>query len=227
MRRWAAMLSAVILVAGCSETVGGQSQPTKLTPLPSPPSQSPSTSPSAPAPTTAPSPGAPIPGVTAWIQAGEPADAAAFHTATRDGTTTELGEDVAFTTPSGKTTCMTDSKHAGGALACLVKFINPPPRPPDFPTEWVGDWVDYDGGSVSVGSPHGDPGRFVNGDGPPLPYGQTLRFGDYQCRSDQVGLYCANDAHQSAARFSDAGVEVFGCLKSVTPPADIGLKFSC
>jgi hypothetical protein len=165
--------------------------------------------------------------VTAWIQGGQPADDAAFHTATRDGTATELGDDVAFTTPSGKTTCMTDAKFSAGALACIVKFINPPPRPPDFPTAWVGDWVDFDGLSVSVGSPHGDPGRFVNGDGPPLPYGQTLKFGDYQCRSDQVGLYCANNAHQSAARFSDAGVEPFGCLKSVPPPPDIGLRFSC
>lgn len=227
MRCWAALLAALVVVAGCSETVGGQSQPTKLTPLPSPPSRSRSTSASVPPPTTPPEPGAPIAEVIAWIGAGEAADTAAFHTANYNGTSNDLGDDVAFVTPSGKTKCMTDSKYAGGALACLVKFINPPPRPPDFPTAWVGDWVDFDGQSVSVGGPHGDPGRFVNGDGPQLPYGKSLKFGDYQCRSDQVGLYCANFAHQSAARFSDAGIEPFGCLVSVPPPPDIGLRFSC
>jgi hypothetical protein len=87
--------------------------------------------------------------------------------------------------------------------------------------------VDFDGPSIEVGSPHGDPGRFATGDGPQLPYGHTLKFGDYECRIDEVGLYCANYAHQSAARFSDAGIEPFGCLKSVTPPPNIGIKFSC
>jgi hypothetical protein len=165
--------------------------------------------------------------VIAWIAAGEPVDIATYHTATRDGTETQLGDDVAFITPSGKTTCMTDSKYGGGALACLVKLVNPPPRPAAVEMEWVGGWVDFDGQSLSVGSVHGDPGRFVNGDGPQLPYGKSLKFSDYQCRSDQVGLYCADLAHQSAARFNDAGIEPFGCLKRVTPPEDIGLKFSC
>lgn len=226
MRWWAAMLAALALVAGCSDTVGGQSQPTKLTPLPSPPSRSTTTTTSVPPPTTPPRPGAPIADVIAWITAGEVADAGGFHTATRDGTTTQLGDDVAFTTPSGKTSCSTGSSFTD-ALMCLVDLKNPPPRPPDLPTHWQANWVDFDGQSVSVGSPHGDPGPFANGNGAQLPYQKSLKFGDYQCRSDQTGLYCANFAHQSAVRLSDAGVEPFGCLASVPPPPDIGQRFSC
>ena len=234
MRCWAAMISTLVLVGGCSETVGGQSQPTKLTPLPSPPSKSsaapPKSSPSAPPPTAPPSPGAPVGDVAAWIAAGEPVDAAGFHTATRDGAPVDLGDDVAFITPSGKTRCATRTSFTDAVtdtLSCLVDLKNPPQRPPNFPTHWQANWVDFDGRSVTVGSGHGDPGPFVNGDGPQLPYGKTLKFGDYQCRTDPIGLYCANAAHQSAVRYSDAGIEPFGCLKSVPPPPDIGLEFSC
>lgn len=227
MRSWAAMLSALVLVAGCSETVGGQSRPTKLTPLPSPPSKSSTNSTSTSVPRTAPpAPGAPIADVIAWVAAGEPVDVAAFHMATRDGTTTDLGDDVAFTTPSGKIRCSTMLSYTN-ALMCLADLKNPPPRPAGAEIHWAGGWVDFDGKSLSVGSFHGDPGPFVNGDGPQLPYGKTLKFGDYQCRTDQVGLYCANGAHQSAARYSDSGIEPFGCLKAVPPPADIGLRFNC
>ena len=101
---------------------------------------------------------------------------------------------------------MTDSKSSAGALACLVDLKDPPPRPDDAYGEWKGGWIDYDGTSVRVGSVHGDPGRFTAGTGPELPYGQSLAFGDYRCRADPAGLFCVNYAHQSAARFSDAGV---------------------
>jgi hypothetical protein len=104
---------------------------------------------------------------------------------------------------------MTDSKYSAGALACLVDLKNPPPRPEDAYGEWKGGWIDYDGTSVRVGSVHGDPGRFSAGSGPELPFGQSLAFGDFRCRSDQAGLFCVNYAHQSAAQFSDAGVQPF------------------
>ena len=165
--------------------------------------------------------------VIAWVEAGTPAEASAYHSATRDGAATDLGEDVAFVTPSGKTNCMTDSKYSDGALACLVDFKDPPPRPDDAYGEWKGGWIDYDGLSVRVGSVHGDPGRFAMGSGPELPYGQSLAFGDYRCRSAQAGLMCVNYAHQSAAQFSDAGVQTFGCLQPATAPPQIGEMFSC
>jgi hypothetical protein len=217
----------VLLMAGCSS---GDEHAERITPIP--PASSTSTPPSATTTTSAkatqpPAPGAPIGDVIAWIEAGTAADAAQFHVATRDGVTTQLGDDVAFTTPSGKTKCMTDSKNSGGALACLVDLAVPPPRPEDAYGEWKGGWVDYDGANVAVGSVHGDPGPFSAGDGPVLSYGKVLAFGDYRCRVDPVGLFCANYARQSAVRFSVAGIEPFGCLQPVAAPPQIGEKFSC
>ncbi len=165
--------------------------------------------------------------VIAWIEAGDTVDAAQYHVATRDGVATDLGEDVAFVTPSGKTTCMTDSRYSGGALTCLVDLADPPPRPEDAYGEWKGGWVDFDGPSLTVGSVHGDPGPFTAGKGPELSFGGSLGFGDYQCRVDQVGLFCANRAHDTAVRYSEAGIEPFGCLEPVTAPPQTGEKFSC
>jgi hypothetical protein len=190
------------------------SSPRTTTPTPTTPAQPPQA-------------GADMTDVIRFVEAGQPADAGQFHTASREGATTQLGDDVAFTTPSGKTRCMTDSEHFGGALACLVDLTIPPLQPPDIYGQWKGGWVDFEGPTIEIGSVHGDPGRFGQGTGAALPYGQTLAFGDYRCRSDQVGLYCVNYAHQSAARFSDEGVVPFGCLQKVTPPADIGEKYSC
>src|SRR5882757_6461645 len=80
---------------------------------------------------------------------------------------------------------------------------------------------------IMVGRVKGDPERFAAGSGPELPYGQSLAFGDYRCRSDQAGLVCVNYAFQSAARFSDAGVQPFGCLKPSAPMPQVGKVFSC
>jgi hypothetical protein len=226
----AGLIAASLLVAGCSQGVDGNAE--RIQPVPSKSAATTPPRPSTAPPTSAkpaqpPQSGAPIGDVITWIEAGSPADAGAYHSATRDGATTQLGDDVAFTTPSGKTNCMTDSRTAGGALACLVDLANPPPRPAEAYGEWKGGWVDFEGPTLEVGSAHGDPGRFTNGIGPELPYGQALEFGDYRCRADPAGLFCVNYANRSAARFSDAGIEPFGCLQKVTPPADIGLKFSC
>ncbi|MFG1932962.1 hypothetical protein ACGFK1_20305 [Mycobacterium sp. NPDC048908] len=227
--RIAALIAASVLVAGCSHSVGGDAE--RATPsLTVPPSTTSATPTTSPAPTTsakAPAASAPMSDVIAWVQAGATADPAQFHSATRGGDTTDLGADVAFVTPSGKTNCMTDETHTAGALACLVDLTNPPPRPDDAYGEWKGGWVDYDGQTVQVGSVHGDPGRFDAGTGAELPYGQSLAFGDFRCRSDQAGLVCVNYAHQSAARFSDAGVQTFGCLQPTTAPPQIGEMFSC
>jgi hypothetical protein len=226
----AGLIGVSLLVAGCSQSVGGNAE--RITPVPSTSAPTTPSRPSTTPPTSTkvaqpPQPGAPVGAVIAWIEAGSPADAGAYHSATRDGVTTQLGDDIAFTTPSGKSNCMTDSRTAGGALACLVDLADPPPRPAEAYGEWKGGWVDFEGPTLEVGSAHGDPGRFTNGTGPELPYGQALEFGDYRCRADTAGLFCVNYAHRSAARFSDDGIEPFGCLQKMTPPADVGLKFSC
>jgi hypothetical protein len=225
--RVAGLIAVSLLIAGCSQSTGGDAE--RITPIPPDPHHSsatttPSTSKK---PTQPPAAGAPVADVIAWIEAGQTADSADYHVASRDGETTQLGDDVAFVTPSGKTNCMTDTKYSAGALACLVDLVNPPPRPDDAYGEWKGGWVDYDGKSVAVGSVHGDPGQFSQGSGPQLPYGQALAFGDYRCRADPVGLFCANLANDTAVKYSDAGIEPFGCLEPATAPPLIGKMFSC
>jgi hypothetical protein len=227
--RMAGLIAASVLVAGCSHSVGGDAERTpSLTVPPSTTRAAPSTTSTTPTtPPKPPGPGAPIGEVVAWVEAGKTADPGSYHSATRDGDTTQLGEDVAFVTPSGKANCMTDTKYSAGALACLVDLKNPPPRPDDAYGEWKGGWIDFDGKLIMVGRVKGDPERFAAGTGPELPYGQSLAFGDYRCRSDQAGLVCVNYAHQSAARFSDAGVQPFGCLKPSAPMPQVGEAFSC
>lgn len=225
--------AAVLLTGGVSACSSGPTAQPTLTPIspktPSassqPPPTSSKTSPTVPIPSAAPTGATPIETAMAWVGAGKPADPAAFHTAIRDGVTTQLNADVAFVTPTGTTECMTEEK-SGGALACLVNLRKPPTEPTDSYGHWIGGWTDFDGSTLAVGSSHADPGRFAAGKGAELPYGSSLRFGDYQCRSDPDGLFCVNFARQSGVKFADSGVEPLGCLKLVDAP-ELGLKFSC
>ena len=227
--RITALIALSLLVAGCSHagsSHSGQTQTTGASPGPSSTAATPSSS-KPPAPSTAPAAGAAISDVIAWIEAGHPADPDRYHTATHDGVATPLGHDIAFTVAAGKVVCMTDSKHTGNALACLVDLANPPPRPETAYGEWKGGWVDFDGTNLQIGSARGDPGPFVNGNGPELANGDSLSYDDYRCRADQAGLFCVNYAHQSAVRLAAAGVEPFGCLRSVPPPDGAGVAFRC
>ncbi|MDT5149643.1 MAG: hypothetical protein QOI01_1376 [Mycobacterium sp.] len=231
--RIAFVLAMSALVAGCSGGTGGTADQTRQTPITgtptsSPPSASPSKTTTKPslAPASAPQQGAAIADVIRWIEAGTPADAAGYHSMTRDGESTTLDDGVAFTTAGTEANCVTN-EYREGALACLMKLADPPPRPPGIETAWKDNWVDFTGAEVDVGSPHGDPGPFGDGTGAELPAGHTLAFGDYRCRSDATGLFCVNYAHQTAVKLSAAGVEGFGCLQKATPPADIGVRLSC
>lgn len=230
--RMVVAVAASVLVAGCSgageEQSDGAGSTASTAPSPSSTAVStPRTTTASPSPTGPPPADAPVAAVIAWVQSGTQADLAGFHTATRDGTTTELGDDVAFVTPSDKTQCRTDATMTGGALACLVELTDPPAQPAEVAGQWIGNWVDFDGATAQVGSVHGDPGPFTVGTGPELPYGSALKFGDYQCRTDPVALFCVNFARQTAVQMSDAGVVPFGCLEQVTPPADAGLRYEC
>ncbi len=229
--RIAALVAIALLIAGCSHTVGGHSEQTQTTAgASSGTSRTTATTPSGSkpsAPSTAPAAGAAISDVIGWIEAGHPADPARYHSVTRDGVTTPLGADIAFTAQAGKVACMTDSKHTGSTPVCLVDLTSPPPRPETAYGEWKGGWVNFDGMNLQVGSARGDPGPFVNGFGPELASGDSLSFADYRCRADHAGLFCVNYAHQSAARFSTAGIQPFGCLRSAPPPDGVGIAFSC
>lgn len=119
--RIAALVAVSLLIAGCSREVGGDVGQSQTI---APPAPAPSAAPSTP-----PAAGAPITTIVSWIEAGHPVDPAAYHVATRDGVTTQLGDDVAFSASSGTVACMTDARHTSGTLACLVRLANPPPRP--------------------------------------------------------------------------------------------------
>lgn len=205
--RIAALVAIPMLIAGCSHTVGGhagQSHATSSTAAP------PQTS-GAPAPET------PIAAVITWIEAAHRADPARY----------QLDGNVAFSASGGKAKCTTDAKHTAGLLSCLVDLTNPPPRPDTAYGEWKGGWVDFDGTNLQVGSARADPGPFLAGTGTQLTDGDSLSFGEFRCRADQAGLFCVNYAHQSAARFSAAGVQPYGCLRPVPPPDGVGLAFNC
>jgi len=232
MRR-SGLIAVLLLVAGCSGAKVEVPEPTSATSVTaSAPSSARSTTalPLPSKPPAAPSKGAAIADVITWIEAGRPADAADYHKVTRDGEVTDLIDDVAFTVPAGSrraTSCISDAGSSQSALACVVDLANPPAQPADIYGEWKGGWVDYSGNTLQVGSAHGDPGRFVHGDGAVLPEGSALSFGDYRCRADRAGLFCVNYAHRSAVLLRPEGIETFGCLNPVPPPADAGKLFSC
>ncbi len=223
-----------LALTGCSPATDTPAS-TKLTPI-SPTQTSPqhpgtqrtpstsgsSTSTSSPAP----APSAPAGEAIAWVEAAGPVDAADFTIALRGGTTTSLGDDIAFTTPAG-TSCMTDVRRGAADLACLVNLTDPPPAPPDVYGAWKGGWVDFDGTAVLVGSAHGDPGRFAAGQGAPLPTDRSLSFGDFRCRTDASTLVCVNYARQTAVRYSDAGIGAYGCTRQTPPAAGIGIEYLC
>ncbi|ORV61055.1 hypothetical protein [Mycobacterium gastri] len=221
--RIAVLVAVPLLVAGCSHDIGSQPGHSQT----STPTSAGSSASKPTAGSATPAAGVPISEVIAWIEAGRPADPARYHSVSRDGVTTELGDDIAFTAPAGKALCLTDAKHTGSALACLVSLTNPPPAPATAYGEWKGGWVDFDGVKLQVGASRGDPGPFVNGNGPELAERDSLSFGDYRCRAEQSGLLCVNYAHQSAVRLSAGGVEPFGCLRPVPPPDGVGMAFTC
>lgn len=233
--RIAGLIAATALVAACSQSVGGDAQlsgSALSVPQSSPPNSTTTSSTGPGVPARPPGESAPLEEVIAWIEAGTPTDPGAHHEAYLDGVTTRLGDDIAFTAPSGApnetTQCMTDAMYNEGALTCLVELDSPAPRPVGAEGMWKAGWIDYSGTSVQVGSFHGDPGPFVKGVGPPLAEGQSLAFADNRCRSDSTGLLCVNYAHRSAVGISAGGVVPFGCLQPVTPPpAQTGTMFSC
>jgi hypothetical protein len=230
--RIAVILAVSALVAGCSQQPVSRTGAGELTPIT--PSRTAAT-----ATTTAPTPSssptsevsaprrdASVGDVIAWVETGPPVDGADFRVALRNGTTTSLGDDTAFTTASG-ISCMTETKRVAGGLACLVNLADPPPQPPDVYGVWKGGWVDFDGAGVRVGSAHGDPGRFSAGQGPPLPVGGSLSFGDFRCRADTTALVCVNYANQTAVRYSDDGIDTYGCTRQDPPQSGIGIQYAC
>lgn len=246
--------SVAMALAACGGPSTEQSQTETLTstitsePILSTPSASPSKS---GAPTASGAPSAAPPGkdsavaeVIAWIEAGQAAQLSTYQTATGSyatdtaapttTTTQNLGDDVAFRSPSKKLSCFglasKSTTYSPGGLHCLANLENPPPRPKEM-GQWIGGWVSYDGATASVGSFHGDPGPFLVGDGPELPYGQKVSFGQGSeqtvCRMDQTGLWCANKTKGSAVLLNDQGVTPYGCLEQIPHKEGEGFSYTC
>ena len=87
--------------------------------------------------------------------------------------------------------------------------------------------MDFDGSNVRIGSAHGDPGRFAVGQGAPLPPGGSVSFGDFRCRTDAGTLVCINYSHHTGVRYSDDGIDTFGCTRQSPPSAGVGEQYSC
>lgn len=224
--RWMLAAATSVLVAGCS---GGQHAETTRTPL-SVPAKTSATATSTTGPGTtstslsAPAVGTDMSTVIGWIEAGEPVSAQDFGTVTRDGVRTAV-DGVAFTTET--VNCTSTASYAAGALACLVDLDEPPPRPPNAVSVWKGNWVDFGGATVEIGSVRGDPGPFRDGEGAPLTAGDTLSFGDFRCRAERADVLCVNYAQRAAVRLGAAGVDGFGCLTEVPAPPGVGIRLSC
>ncbi|BBX52563.1 hypothetical protein [Mycolicibacterium poriferae] len=231
--RIAGLIAIGVLVAGCSQSVGGEAEPSGAPPAASSSQASPTGAapPTTRPPAAAPPPGAPVGDVIEWIEEADAVDPAEHHVAFRDGVTTQLGDDIAFTAPSGSphdsTQCITDVEYDADALICLADLDSPTPRPDGAEGMWKPGWIEYTGTAMQVGALHGDPGPFIKGVGPELPAGRTLAFGDFRCRSDGSGLACVNYAHRSATWISAAGVVPYGCLQPATAPPGVGKMFSC
>ncbi|MGU3499269.1 hypothetical protein [Mycobacterium sp. C31M] len=228
--RWMLVVATSALVAGCS---WGQDTIPARTPLSVPAKTADSTradttTPSTTATTTTisatPVPGTDVAAVIAWIEAGQPVPAAQFTEVTRDGAAGTV-EGVAFSTDT--VNCISTAAYRDGALACLVDLDNPPPRPPDAISVWKGNWVDFDGANVEIGSVRGDPGPFRDGRGATLPAGDTLTFGDFRCRADTAAVLCVNYADRSGVRLAADGVDGFGCLTAAEAPPGIGVRLAC
>lgn len=235
MRVWS-VLCLIFLVTGCVAHTQQESPTSSTPPSVSAPSKASTTTTAIPPTATtsrtpAPGPHASVESVTRWIEAGDPVDAEGFRTVDQDGVPAQLSQrEVAFRAPGDLGPrviggCITAFKYKV-PLSCLPGIRNAPPRPPDLPGQWIAGWVSFDGATVTVGSRHGDPGPFSEGVGLPLEYGKRLKFGDYQCRSDQKGLYCVNYPHRSAIRMSEE-LEVYGCTKRAAPPRGIGVQYDC
>lgn len=166
--------------------------------------------------------------LAAWINEGIADDPANFHDTLLDGVPTPLSSegDVAFRQPGtvrGRESLGCISSK--GMLTCMPPLSSPVRKPTKVVDHWVGNWMEFDGSTITVGGIHGDPGVFIDGSGKPLAFGHTLAFGDYKCRSDLTGMYCVNLPKRTGFRFSNT-ITPYGCTQ-VEVPRGSGAKFKC
>ncbi|RJO79800.1 hypothetical protein D5S18_00505 [Nocardia panacis] len=212
--RIAALAAILLLATGCAASKD-QTPPQAVNAAPA----APETVSAAPSKAGPPASGASMKTFIGWVEAGSSVATAKYGIAIReeDGTSTQLRNgDLSFVSPTGKIKCLTNFQDGQSGLICRVDLKDPPPRPDGGIGNWVGGWVDFGGSDLNVGSFHGDPGAFLRGSGPELPYGSRITVHDFSCRMDTTGMYCLAPDGNAGVKMSDAGIVAFGCLSERT-----------
>ena len=60
-----------------------------------------------------------------------------------------------------------------------------------------------------------------------LPGGSSVSFGDFRCRTDATTLVCVNYARKTGVRYSDDGIDTYGCARQSPTPPGIGEQYAC
>ncbi len=215
--RLAVLVGVVLMVSACSQSMPGNARPAV-----------------GPAPATSSTAQAPESGLQdriMWVRQGTPVDLAPYHSvATEGGPVTDLATDIAFVSPTHKISCITGVEFDFDGFDCLVELKEPAPAPGEGYGQWFGGYVTYSGQRLTVGQFRGDPGLFINGEGPTLPYDSTVTFGEYLCRLATTGLTCVNPAQRTGVQLSSEGVVPLGCLREL-PEAEreptVGRAYAC
>ena len=56
--------------------------------------------------------------------------------------------------------------------------------------------------------------------------GSALARGRH-CRTDTAALVCVNYANQTAVRYSEDGIDAYGCTRQTPPQSGIGIQYGC
>ncbi len=219
--RWVVAVGLVLLLSGCAQVTAGKPQPVAGS----------SQAGAGPSQAGAPSKDGNLADRTEWVRQGSSADLTGFHSVRIDGgPVTDLRSDIAFISPTHKISCITGVEFDFDGFDCLVELKEPAPAPGEGYGQWFGGYVTYSGQRLTVGQFRGDPGLFINGEGPTLPYDSTVTFGEYLCRLATTGLTCVNPAQRTGVQLSSEGVVPLGCLREL-PEAErepaVGRAYAC
>ncbi|MFC7447113.1 hypothetical protein [Rhodococcus daqingensis] len=167
-----------------------------------------------PATTGRPTPAPPNPGgrsaETARISAGSPVDPETYHDAKEtDSSPAAPTIGFHFTTPSGNIRCSTPKDPT--VLLCEVSDHSYPSatKPADVkePCQWFPDYAMLTGEGVGKGVCL--PRPLVTRGSRVLPYGSSIRMGDFGCLSTEDGLLCAHQVAGHGYQLSRDALRTF------------------
>jgi hypothetical protein len=161
-----------------------------------------------PAPLRPPNPGAATD--TALIGTGSPVDPETYHDAKEtDSSPAAPTIGFHFTTPSGNIRCSTPKEPT--VLLCEVTDHTYPSatKPTDAkePCQWFPDYAMLTDEGVAAGVCL--PRPLVTRGSRVLPYGSSIRMGDFGCLSTEGGLLCANQVSGHGYQLSREALRTF------------------